>query len=54
MKKYFQVKLVNPDNPNGYYMVAIVESTDAVSAVIKAQQEHQTLLATSAEFLCEK
>ena len=53
MKKHFQVTLVNPDEPNGYHLVALVEATDAVSAVIKAQQEHPTLFATSAEFLGE-
>jgi uncharacterized phage-like protein YoqJ len=54
VKKYFQVKLINFNEPNGYYMVAIVEAADAVSAAVKAQKEHPDLFATDAEFLCER
>lgn len=47
----YKVKLVNPENPNGYYMVALVEEESAVKALLKAQREHSGLFATDAELL---
>jgi hypothetical protein len=52
-KRYFQVVLINPAEPDGYRMTAIVEADDAVSATTKSQNEHEGLFAVSAELLCE-
>ena len=52
--KHFEVKLINPKEPNGYYMVAFVAADNAIEACTKAQKEHEGLLAISAEFLCEE
>lgn len=52
--KHYQVELINPKEPNGYHMVALVTANNAIEANIKAQREHEGLLAISAEFLCEE
>jgi hypothetical protein len=52
--KHYQVELVNPKEPNGYRMVAFVVADDAVGACVKAQKEHEGLLAIGAELLCEE
>lgn len=52
--KHYQVELINPKDPSIYRLVALVEAENAVEATIKAQKEHEGLLAISAEFLCEE
>ena len=52
--KHYQVTLINPKEPNDYYMVAFVTADNAIEATIKAQKSHEGLLAISAEFLCEE
>ena len=49
--KAYQVKLINPEEPNGYYMVALVEAESAIEANQKAQAKHDGLLAIEAEVL---
>lgn len=49
--KAYQVKLINPKEPNGYYMVALVEAESAIEANQKAQAKYDGLLAIEAEVL---
>ena len=48
---YYKVTLINPDEPKGYHMVALVEEESAVKALLKAQREHSGLFAIDAEIL---
>ena len=47
--KHFKVELINPEEPNGYHLVAFVTADNAIEANIKAQKSHEGLLAISAE-----
>jgi hypothetical protein len=51
--KHYQVTLINPKEPNGHQLIELVEADSAVEANIKAQKNHEGLLAIGAEFLCE-
>ena len=51
--KHYQVTLINPEEPNGYHMIALVGAESAIEANRKAQAEHEGLLAISAELYYE-
>ena len=51
MTKYFEVRLVNPEEKDGYQLASLVSADNDKEAAEKAEKQHPGFKAVSSDFL---